>query len=62
MSTLSVLMSVYKKDNPLFLNQALISIWDNQILKPNQLVLVLDRCNYGKFIIISFTFNTKVFV
>jgi glycosyltransferase involved in cell wall biosynthesis len=42
MSTLSVLMSVYIKDNPLFLNQALISIWDNQILKPNQLVLVLD--------------------
>mgnify|MGYP000055624471 CR=1 FL=1 len=42
MSTLSVLMSVYIKDNPLFLNQALISIWDNQILKPNQLVCPLD--------------------
>ena len=42
MSTLSVLMSVYKNDNPFFLNQALTSIWDNQILKPNQLVLVLD--------------------
>ena len=42
MSTLSVLMSVYKNDNPFFLNQALTSIWDDQILKPNQLVLVLD--------------------
>lgn len=42
MKTISVLMSVYKEDNPIFFNLALTSIWDNQTLKPNQIVLVLD--------------------
>lgn len=39
---LSVLLSVYKKESPVFLNQALLSIYDEQLLKPNQIVLVKD--------------------
>lgn len=42
MSSISVLMSVYEKDNHEFFNQALKSIWDNQSYKPNEIVLVLD--------------------
>ncbi|HGK4843457.1 TPA: glycosyltransferase [Kluyvera georgiana] len=38
----SVLLSVYVKEKPEFLHQALSSIWDQQSLKPNQIVLVKD--------------------
>lgn len=38
----SVLISVYKSDNPEHFEEALKSIWDEQILKPNQIVLVQD--------------------
>lgn len=38
----STLLSVYKNEKPAFLNQALNSIWDNQTLKPAQIVLVKD--------------------
>lgn len=38
----SVLMSVYYKDNPIFFDRALKSIIDDQILKPNEIVLVKD--------------------
>lgn len=38
----SVLMSVYKNDNPHFFDLALKSIWDIQILKPTEIVLVQD--------------------
>lgn len=38
----SVLMSVYYKEKPDFLQQSLISIWENQTLKPNEIVLVKD--------------------
>jgi len=38
----SVLMSVYKKENPEFLKLALKSIWDDQILKPDEIVIVKD--------------------
>jgi len=38
----SVLISVYKKENPKFLKEALKSIWDDQILKPNQIIIVKD--------------------
>lgn len=38
----SVLMPVYKKENPFFLTQALQSIWDNQTLKPNEIVIIKD--------------------
>lgn len=38
----TVLLSVYKKENPSFLDEALFSIYDAQKLKPNQIVLVQD--------------------
>lgn len=38
----SVLLSLYYKESPLFLDLALESIWDKQRKKPNQIVLVLD--------------------
>jgi len=38
----SVLLSVYVKENPANLFSALESIWDNQSLKPNEIVLVQD--------------------
>lgn len=38
----TVLISVYHKDTPQFLQEALKSIWDNQSLKPSEIVLVKD--------------------
>lgn len=38
----SVLLSVYAKEQPGYFNQAFLSIWDQQTLKPNQIVLVKD--------------------
>ena len=38
----SVLMSVYKKENPIYLSDSLESILVNQNLKPNELILVKD--------------------
>lgn len=38
----SVLLSVYKKENPKYLDRAIKSIWDDQILKPAEIVLVKD--------------------
>lgn len=40
--TVSVLLSVYKKEKPEYLKQALDSVWASQTLKPNQIVLVED--------------------
>ena len=40
--TISVLLSVYKKERPEYLKQALESIWTSQTLKPDQIVLVED--------------------
>ncbi|NAW69687.1 glycosyltransferase [Vibrio sp. V30_P3S12P165] len=40
--TCSVLMSVYKAENPQFLQQAIESIYHNQTLKPSQVVIVKD--------------------
>lgn len=42
LGSFSVLISVYKKDDPKFLNIALRSVYDNQILKPEQIVIVAD--------------------
>lgn len=42
MKPFSVLMSVYEKEKGEFLNRALLSIYDEQIIKPNQIVLVED--------------------
>lgn len=38
----SVLLSVYHKENPLFLKQALESTWHLQTLKPDEIVVVKD--------------------
>ena len=40
--TFSVLMSVYKNDNPNFLKLALESIYENQTKKPDEIVIVFD--------------------
>lgn len=42
MNHFSVLMSVYHKENPEYIRQAFSSIWDHQILKPNEIVIVKD--------------------
>ncbi len=38
----SVLMSIYKKEEPKYLNRAMQSIWDEQTVKPDEIVLVQD--------------------
>lgn len=40
--TISVLMSVYKNEQAAYLDRALQSIWDDQTLKPDQIVLIED--------------------
>ena len=42
MSTYSVLMSVYKNDDPQFLKLALESIYEQQTRKPDEIVVVFD--------------------
>lgn len=42
MINFSVLMSLYYKEKKDFLNSSLVSIWSTQILKPNEIVIVLD--------------------
>ena len=39
---LSVLMSIYHKEKAEYLNRAMQSIWDNQTIKPSEIVLVED--------------------
>lgn len=39
---LSVLMSVYKSEKPAYLDRSLQSIWDDQTLKPDEIILVQD--------------------
>lgn len=38
----SVLLSVYSKENPEYLYSALNSIWENQNLKPSEIVIIKD--------------------
>lgn len=38
----SILMSIYKKEKSKYFNRAMQSIWDDQTVKPNEIVLVLD--------------------
>lgn len=44
MNKISVLMSVYNKENPIFFDIALKSIWDDQTVKPSEIILVQDGC------------------
>lgn len=39
---ISVLMSVYKSEKPAYLERALQSVWDDQTIKPSEIVLVVD--------------------
>ncbi|PWD86181.1 glycosyltransferase [Ignatzschineria cameli] len=41
-ASFSVLLSIYYKEDPTHFDEALTSIWDHQILKPNEIVLVKD--------------------
>ena len=41
-SHFSVLISIYHKEVPAYFNRAMQSIWDDQILKPDEIVLVED--------------------
>jgi cellulose synthase/poly-beta-1,6-N-acetylglucosamine synthase-like glycosyltransferase len=38
----SVLISIYYKEKPQYFNRAMKSIWDEQTVKPNEIILVLD--------------------
>jgi glycosyltransferase involved in cell wall biosynthesis len=38
----SVILSLYNKEKPEYFNMAMKSIWDYQILKPSEIILVLD--------------------
>lgn len=38
----SVLMSIYKNERPVYFNRAIQSIWADQTLKPNEIILVKD--------------------
>ncbi len=40
--TISVLISVYKSENPMYLNRALKSVWDEQTRKPDEIILIED--------------------
>lgn len=42
MATISVLMSVYHSEKAAYLNRSLQSVWDDQTLKPAQIVLIVD--------------------
>ena len=42
MKSLSVLMSIYNKENPIYLDKAIRSIWHDQILKPKEIILIED--------------------
>lgn len=42
MSDISVLMSVYKSEKAAYLDRALTSVWDEQTLKPEKIVLIQD--------------------
>ncbi len=41
-ASIAVLMSVYKNESPKYLELALHSVWDNQTLLPEQIILVQD--------------------
>lgn len=45
----SILMSIYHKEKPEYFNRAIQSIWDEQSVKPDEIVLIQDYLmNYIK--------------
>ena len=61
MGKFSVLMSVYKGDSEIFLRRALESISVDQILKPTQIVLVVDGPVSDKILDIIMQFEKNSF-
>ena len=54
MSKFSVLMSIYNKEKTEYFNKAMQSIWDEQSVKPNEIVLVQDgKLTDDLYIVIS---------
>lgn len=39
---ISVLMSVYKSEKPIYIDRALQSVWDDQTVKPEEIILIQD--------------------
>lgn len=39
---ISVLMSVYKSEKPIYIDRALRSVWDDQTVKPEEIILIQD--------------------
>lgn len=56
----SVLMSIYHKENPTFLNQCFTSIWTEQTLKPTEIVLVKDGELTGELELIISAWQEKL--
>lgn len=56
----SILMSIYHKENPIFLNQCFTSIWTEQTLKPAEIVLVKDGALTAELEQIIFTWQEKL--
>lgn len=42
MMKFSVLMSIYDKEKPQYLDECILSLWDNQTIKPSEIILVKD--------------------
>lgn len=42
MKPFSVLISIYQRENPDYIQKALESIWDNQSIRPSEIILVQD--------------------
>jgi len=38
----SVLISIYNRENSIYFHRAMQSIWDEQTLKPNEIILLQD--------------------
>ena len=50
----SVLMSIYHKEKPEYFDRAMLSVWDEQSVKPDEIVLVQDgKLTDGLYMVIS---------
>ena len=60
MFSISVLISVYKSEKPAYLKRSLDSIWDDQILKPKEIILVEDGLLTAELYEVIENFKNKV--
>ncbi|MGF1793910.1 glycosyltransferase [Photobacterium profundum] len=58
--TFSVLISIYKKENPAYFDEAMHSIWDYQARKPDQIVLVMDGELTAELNVVITTWKSKL--